>query len=107
MAGIGLNAAKVKLQLDIQNALNNAFKEAYKATFIYGYGDEGEIIATKFAAEGSQKAAGPIADAILAFIQQAQIVGVNPTVQTIIATPMTGGPCNGVLAFTGTELSLI
>lgn len=107
MAGIGLSAAKVKLQMDIQNALNDAFKEAYKATFIYGGGDEGDSIATKFAMKGSQKAAGPIADAILNFVSQAQITGQNAMVSSIIAPPMTGGPCTGVLAFTGTELSLI
>jgi hypothetical protein len=28
-------------------------------------------------------------------------------VSSIIAPPMTGGPCTGVLAFTGTELSLM
>ena len=105
--GMGLNAAKAKLQQDIQKALNDAFKEAYKATFIYGGGDEGDTIAKKFADKGAQTAAGPIADAILAFIQQAQIVGANPVVQTIIATPMVGGPCNGVLSFNGTELSLV
>lgn len=105
--GMGLNAAKAKLQQDIQKALNDAFKEAYKATFIYGGGDEGDSIAKKFADKGAQTAAGPIADAILNFVSQAQIVGVNPVVQTIIATPTVGGPCNGVLNFNGTELSLI
>ena len=34
--GMGLNAAKAKLQQDIQKALNDAFKEAYKATFKTG-----------------------------------------------------------------------
>jgi hypothetical protein len=105
--GMGLNAAKAKLQQDIQKALNDAFKEAYKATFIYGGGDEGDTIAKKFADKGAQTAAGPIADAILSFVSQAQIVGVNPVVQTIIATPTVGGPCNGVLNFNGSELSLI
>ena len=105
--GMGLNAAKAKLQQDIQKALNDAFKEAYKATFIYGGGDEGDFIATKFADKGAQTAAGPIADAILNFVSQAQIVGTNPVVQTIIATPTVGGPCNGVLNFNGTELSLV
>lgn len=105
--GMGLNAAKAKLQQDIQKALNDAFKEAYKATFIYGGGEEGDSIATKFADKGAQTAAGPIADAILNFVSQAQVVGVNPVVQTIIATPTVGGPCNGVLNFNGTELSLI
>lgn len=105
--GMGLNAAKAKLQQDIQKALNDAFKEAYKATFIYGGGDEGDSIATKFADKGAQTAAGPIADAILNFVSQAQVVGTNPLVQTIIATPTVGGPCNGVLNFNGTELSLI
>ena len=97
--GIGLNAAKAKLQLDIMNAL----EKAYKSTFIYGAGEEGNEIAQKFA----QEAAGPMADAILNFISQAQIVGQNPLVSTIVAPPMTGGPCVGMLAFTGTELSLI
>jgi hypothetical protein len=105
--GMGLNAAKAKLQQDIQKALNDAFKEAYKATFIYGGGDEGDTIATKFADKGAQTAAGPIADAILNFVSQAQITGQNAMVSSIIAPPMTGGPCTGVLAFTGTELSLI
>lgn len=105
--GMGLNAAKAKLQQDIQKALNDAFKEAYKATFIYGGGDEGDFIATKFADKGAQTAAGPIADAILNFVSQAQVIGTNPVVQTIIATPTVGGPCNGVLNFNGTELSLV
>ena len=43
---MGLNAAKGKLQQDIQKALNDAFKEAYKATFIYG-GGEKEILLLK------------------------------------------------------------
>ena len=105
--GMGLNAAKAKLQQDIQKALNDAFKEAYKATFIYGGGDEGDFIATKFADKGAQTAAGPIADAILSCVSPAKVVGVNPLVQTIIATPTVGGPCNGVLNFNGTELSLV
>lgn len=98
--GIGLIAAKAKLQLDIMNAL----KDGFKATFLLGDGEDGEIIATKFA----QKASGPMSDAIFSFVQQAQIVGSNPVVATIIAPPaVTGGPCSGVLAFTGTELSLV
>lgn len=94
---IGLSAAKSKLQIDIQNAL----KDGFKATYIFGDGDEGDLMATKFA----QKASGPIADAILSFVQQAQIVGTNSLLTSVIAQPM-GGPCSGSLAFTGTELSL-
>jgi hypothetical protein len=105
--GMGLNAAKAKLQQDIQKALEDAFKDAYKATFIYGGGDEGDEIASKFAKKGAQTAAGPMADAILNFVSQAQVVGQNAMVSSIIAPPMVGGPCTGVLAFTGTELSLI
>lgn len=105
--GMGLNAAKAKLQMDIQKALEDAFKDAYKATFIYGGGDEGDEIASKFAKKGAQTAAGPMADAILNFVSQAQVVGQNAMVSSIIAPPMTGGPCTGVLAFTGTELSLM
>jgi hypothetical protein len=102
-----LNAAKAKLKKELEAALNDAFKEAYKATFIYGGGDEGDSIASKFAKKGAETAAGPIADAILNFVSQAQITGQNAMVSTIIAPPMTGGPCTGVLAFTGTELSLM
>lgn len=105
--GMGLNAAKAKLKKELETALNDAFKEAYKATFIYGGGDEGDSIASKFAKKGAETAAGPIADAILNFVSQAQITGQNAMVSTIIAPPMTGGPCTGVLAFTGTELSLM
>ena len=105
--GMGLNAAKAKLKEELKAALNDAFKEAYKATFIYGGGDEGDSIAAKFAKKGAETAAGPIADAILNFVSQAQITGQNAMVSTIIAPPITGGPCTGVLAFTGTELSLM
>ena len=97
--GMGLNAAKAKLQMDIQKALENA----YKKTFIFGSGDEGDNIASKFA----QEASGPMADAILNFVSQAKVVGQNAMVSSIIAPPMVGGPCTGVLAFTGTELSLM
>lgn len=96
---MGLNAAKAKLQLDLQNAL----KDAFKATFILGPGDEGENIANRFA----QKGAGPMADAILNFVSQAQVVGNHSMLAGIIAPPMTGGPCSGALPFTGTELSLV
>lgn len=96
---MGLNAAKTKLQMDLQNAL----KDGYKATFILGAGDNGEEMATKFA----QKAAGPMADAILNFVSQAQIVGNHSMLAGIIAPPMVGGPCSGALPFTGTELSLV
>ena len=105
--GMGLNAAKAKLKEELKAALNDAFKEAYKATFIYGGGDEGDSIAAKFAKKGAETAAGPIADAILNFVSQAQITGQNAMVSTIIAPPITGGPCTGVLAFTLTELSLM
>lgn len=98
--GIGLSAAKAKLQLDIMNAL----KDGFKATFLLGDGEDGDIIATKFA----QKASGPMSDAIFSFVQQAKIVGSNPMVATIIApSAVTGGPCNGSLVFNGTELNLI
>lgn len=96
---MGLSAAKAKLQMDIQNAL----KDGFKATYLLGDGDDGDTMAMKFA----QKASGPMADAILSFVQQAQIVGTHSLLATVIAPPMTGGPCSGTLAFTGTELSLV
>jgi hypothetical protein len=96
--GLGLNAAKAKLQTDIQQALFDAFK----ATFIYGAGNEGDNLAQRF----SQKGAPKIADAVFDFISQAQIVG---TINGIVnaASPM--GPVSGtnIDTLTGTELSLI
>ena len=95
---IGLNAAKVKLQADIQQALFDAFKE----TFILGAGEEGENIAMKFAKKGAQ----PIADAVYNFVTQAQITG---TVNGIVTGTCGVGPVSGtnIDTLTGTELSLI
>ena len=67
MAGIGLQAAKEKFQLDMQQALY----EAFKATFSLCAGDMGDEIARKFAEKGAPK----IADAIVSLISQGQIVG--------------------------------
>ena len=96
--GLGLNAAKAKLQADIQKTLY----EAYKATFIYGAGQEGDQIAMKFA----QKAAPGMADALLQFISQAQVVG---TITGVVTGACPVGPVSGtnIDALTGTELSLI
>lgn len=96
--GIGINAAKVKLQADIYKALYDGFK----STYILGAGNDGDLIATNFA----KTAAQPITDAIFNFISQAQIVG---TVNGIVvgASPM--GPVSGTNTdiFTGSELSII
>ena len=98
MPGIGLDAAKTKLQMDVKKAL----KDGFKATFALGAGDMGDEIAEKFA----EKASGPMADAIKSFVAQGKIVGQNAMLASVIAPPMTGGPCSGVLAFNGTELSI-
>lgn len=105
--GTGLSVAKVKLELDINNAFKDALEAAFKSTFIYSGGAEGDEIAKKFAQEGAQKASKPIAEAIYNFVSNAKITGQNALVSTIVAPPMTGGPCTGVLAFNGTELSLM
>lgn len=95
--GAGLSIAKIKLQQDIKQAL----KDGFMATFLMGPADDGEEMANNFA----DKAAGPIADAILDFVSQAKISGVQSNVATVLCTPA-GGPCSGVLSFNGTELSL-
>jgi hypothetical protein len=95
--GAGLSIAKIKLQQDIKKAL----KEGFMATFLMGPVDDGEEMANKFA----DKAAGPMADAIMNFVSQAKISGIQSNVATVISTPV-GGPCTGVLTFNGTELSL-
>ena len=96
--GISLIAAKAKLQSDIQQALY----DAYKATYIYGGGNEGEEIAMKFA----QKGAPAIADAVLNFVTQAKVVG---TINGIVTGAGAMGPITGtnIDTLTGTELSLI
>ena len=95
---MGLNAAKVKLQMDIQQALYDAFK----ATYIYGGGDEGDTIAMNFAKKGAQ----PIADAVLNFVSQAQVVG---TINGIVTATCPVGPASGtnIDVLSGSELSLI
>lgn len=96
--GVGLNAAKMKFQEEIQKALY----DAYKATFIYGKGDEGETLATRFA----EKGAPAIADAVLNFVSQAQVVG---TINGIVTGACAVGAVNGtnVDNLTGSELSLV
>lgn len=104
---LGLEASKQILVNDLQNAINNAFEAAFKTMFIYSAGEEGNYLATKFAKTAAEQASGPIAEAIYKFITNGKIVGQNPTVSTIIAPPMSGGPCTGVLPFIGNELSII
>lgn len=97
MAGIGLNAAKITFQQDIEKALEDAFK----ATFITGAAGYGEEIAKKFAAKG----APAIADAIYKYITQAQITGViNGVVTGTCAASVVSGTDIDIL--TGTELTI-
>ena len=96
---MSLAAAKIKLQMDIEKAL----KEAFKSTFIYSGGEEGDELASIFAKKGS----GPIADAVYDFVTSASIKGQNAMLASVIAPPgMVGGPCTGALVFNGTELKL-
>lgn len=85
MAGVGLDIAKVTLQIDIQNALEDAFK----ATFTLGGGEDGDKMARRFAQKGAPK----FADAILKFIKQAQITGTIANGVVSGASPM--GPVTG------------
>lgn len=60
-----LTVAKPVLEIECTNALREAMKE----TFIFGAGDYGDMIATRFA-----NCAGPkLADAIFKFVMQAQV----------------------------------
>ena len=89
----------------MKNLLKDAAKEGFKATYLLGGGDMGDEIAENFAKKFSEKAYGPLADAIQSYVQNAKISGQNALVSSIISTSF-GGPCSGVLTFTGTELSI-
>ena len=99
MAGIGLQAAKAALQADVYNALRDAFK----ATFMLGTGKNGEQLAARFA----QKGAPLFADAILKFVQQAQITGTLPA--GVVTGACAVGPVSGscVTTVSPTDLSLV
>lgn len=95
---IGLNAAKIKLETDVEKALYNAFY----SIFLVDPGDMGKEQAENF----SKTAAKPITEAIYNFISQAQIVG---TVNGVVNGACAVGPVTGsnVDILTGSELSLI
>jgi flagellar biosynthesis/type III secretory pathway protein FliH len=112
MAGMGLNAAKAKLQ-DIQNALQKALKEAYADAATLPTNEKFSKMsntvdnaAKRFADTAAQKAAPDIATAILNFITQAQITG---TINGVVTATCAVGPAAGtnIDILTGTELSLI
>lgn len=96
--GMGLSAAKTKLEMDVEKALEDAFY----ASYIFDPGEVGKEKASKFA----KKAAKPITEAIYNFISQAQIVGtVNGSVNgTCPVGPVTGA---NIDVLTGSELSII
>lgn len=96
--GIGLSAAKSKLEIDVEKALTDAFY----ASYIFDPGEVGKEKASRFA----KKAAKPITEAIYNFISQAQIVG---TVNGVVNGACAVGPVSGsnVDILTGNELSLI
>ena len=106
MAGIGLNAASKIYVQTLKPQIMDAMQEGLKATFGGINTEMGDAMTLKFAQTIADKLAGPICDAIVNIVSQAQVVGTNPLVSTIIATPTTGGPCSGSLAFNGSELSL-
>lgn len=95
---MGLNAAKVKLEMDVEKALADAFY----ASYIFDPGDVGKEKADKFA----KKAAKPITEAIFNFVSQAQIVG---TINGIVNGACAVGPVSGsnIDVLTGSELSLM
>lgn len=96
--GIGLSAAKSKLEIDVEKALTDAFY----ASYIFDPGEVGKEKASRFA----KKAAKPITEAIYNFITQAQITG---TINGIVNGVSPVGPVTGsnVDVLTGSELNLI
>lgn len=106
MAGMTMQAAKVVYEQSLKAQILKAMQDGFKSTFGGNDNEIGDAMALKFAQTVSEELAGPICDTIVNIVSQAVVVGVNPVVSTIIATPMTGGPCNGVLSFNGSELSL-
>lgn len=104
MAGIGLQAAKPKLQADLQKLLYDAYLEPLKVD------DKGIKKTSKrskeMASTFAQNASGPMADAIMNFITQAMITG---TIQGIVLGTCAVGPVSGSNTdiLSGTELSLV
>lgn len=96
--GLGLNAAKITLEMDIEKALADAFYSSY----IFDPGEVGKEKANRFA----KKAAKPITEAIYNFISQAQVVG---TINGVVNGACAVGPVSGtnIDVLTGSELSLI
>ena len=87
-----LSAALSGLQSELQLAIFDAMNKGFKATFNHGVGDEGELLALKFATEVSNSLAPKLASAINNFVLQADITG-SP-----LGLANAGGPVIGVVA---------
>ena len=73
----------------LKQNIENILKEAFKATFLYGAGEDGEDIAKAFA----QTAASPLADTIDDYINKAiksQMIQIVPKTLMAGTFPVTG-----------------
>lgn len=77
----------------MKTRIKNALKKAFKSTYLYDDGEDGDEVAEKFA----NTAADPITDAVVGFVDgciKAQSITI--TVPPTVASPM--GPCSGAIA---------
>lgn len=105
--GVGLSAAKMKLQSDLEEA----FEDGYKAMFPKGT-DLSDAMASSFA----KKIAEQWANALYTLATSVQITGSNNNTSTILGMnyiasvtgPVPGPPVPGIgtVSLTGTELNL-
>lgn len=84
------NSANKKI---MKMRIKNTLKKAFKSTFLYADGDDGDEVAEKFAETASE----PLTNTIVDFVEgciKAQSITI--TVPPTVTSPM--GPCTGVIA---------
>lgn len=83
----------------MKTRIKNALKKAFKSTYLYDDGEDGDEVAEKFA----NTAAGPITDAVVGFVDgciKAQSITIN--VPPTVTSP--AGPCTGAIAPTFVQI---
>lgn len=83
----------------MKTRIKNALKKAFKSTYLYDDGEDGDEVAEKFAST----AAGPITDAVVGFVDgciKSQLITI--TVPPTVLSPM--GPCSGAIAPTFVQI---
>ena len=95
---LGLSAFASANNDILKSRIKNALKDAFKSTYLYGAGEDGDEFAEKFA----DSASGPIASAISGYVKgciQSQIIMVNPTAAGWMSPigPVTGAPASTTL----------